>query len=359
MWIGMNICLSQIPEEEAALITNPNKPVDQKAGRMLGLKEAFRITDEAGDFVFRSPRMVQVTEDGSIYMDDKGGRLGQGIVHKFRDGKFVRDLVRIGQGPGEFPMGATGFFAAKESVVLNKYPDTLVWFDPNGDQTRDVSTAVRIHEILAFNPPLLLGASPSASGFDRKSGIRTTYYPLRTIDEKGTVSPIPVTLTTKAFYGYPSGGGVYMVPLTEILSAYRPPDEVYISHTREYLIHVFSWAKRRIVLRFNRDYAPVKQNSKRGNIRGWPDVENDVQKLFVHQDEIWVLTSTEKDKHPLIDVFDRQGKYIDAFYLPLDARDLKDEYGLWYAMAVFDDSLYVIQTIQKGDMALVKYLIEE
>ncbi len=43
----------------------------------------------------------------------------------------------------------------------------------------------------------------------------------------------------------------------------------------------------------------------------------------------------------------------------MEAADLKDKYGTWYAMAIRDDFLYAVRTIDDGALTLVKYAIEK
>lgn len=256
-------------------------------------------------------------------------------------------------------MGSETFLATGEEIVLLKRPDSLVWIKAEGQQIREVKTAAKIRRFFGYDPPYLIGATVLTSGIDRTNGVRTTYYPLKAFDEQGREIFLPLTLSTRSFFGYPENGGVFITPITEILTAFLPPHDLVFSQTTDYLVSVFDCAQRRLVRRFKRDYTPVKSRMRSRGIPGLPDVENDIQKLFVRRDEIWVLTSSEKDGKPLIDVFDRQGRYVDAFYLPVNAADLKDKYGTWYAMAIRDDFLYAVRTIDDGALILVKYAIEK
>lgn len=87
--------LSLIMELPAqAIIENPDKPLRKDAGRVLKLKEVWRITDEGGQFYFRYPEDLKISSDGHIFYADEKELL------KFSpDGKFIKNLYKKGQGP--------------------------------------------------------------------------------------------------------------------------------------------------------------------------------------------------------------------------------------------------------------------
>ncbi|MCJ7582075.1 MAG: hypothetical protein MUP98_16305, partial [Candidatus Aminicenantes bacterium] len=57
-------------ENGVTVIKNTNKPKNPEAGRVLQLKEEFRITDESGKFFFRSPRNLQIAQNGNLFVQD-------------------------------------------------------------------------------------------------------------------------------------------------------------------------------------------------------------------------------------------------------------------------------------------------
>jgi hypothetical protein len=80
------------------VIENPEKPLNEKAGRILRLKEELRITDENGAFFFRSPSNLKISVDGSMFIADP---YGNNFLNFSSDGKFLENLYRKGEGPGE------------------------------------------------------------------------------------------------------------------------------------------------------------------------------------------------------------------------------------------------------------------
>lgn len=53
------------------IIKNPKKPLSKNAGRVLKLKEVFRITDESGDFYFNGVWDLKVIPDGTFVIFDE------------------------------------------------------------------------------------------------------------------------------------------------------------------------------------------------------------------------------------------------------------------------------------------------
>jgi hypothetical protein len=67
------------------VIENPGKPLSQNTGRVLKLEEEFRITDDDGDFFFKSPWEIKVDRNGFIYVREKDK------LFKFdKEGKFIK-----------------------------------------------------------------------------------------------------------------------------------------------------------------------------------------------------------------------------------------------------------------------------
>jgi hypothetical protein len=88
------------------------------------------------------------------------------------------------------------------------------------------------------------------------------------------------------------------------------------------------------------------------------EYQNDVQKLLIFKDKLWVLTSTyEKGKGILVDVFNQAGEYIDNFFLPL-FKIKRENLGTW-PMTVDSDALFVLEINEDETLSFVKYKIIE
>lgn len=94
------------------IIKNPEKPQAANAGRMLKLQEVWRITDESGQFFFKYPSQLQIAGDGSIFLSDE-----EQFLRFTSDGKFVKNLYKKGEGPGEISRGLTYFIRGDELII--------------------------------------------------------------------------------------------------------------------------------------------------------------------------------------------------------------------------------------------------
>jgi hypothetical protein len=131
--------------------------------------------------------------------------------------------------------------------------------------------------------------------------------------------------------------------------------ELYVYHTCEYRIVQADLKEGRTIKSFNRRYPRVKHVMKEWEKESIKKhnapkrkYENDIKKLFINKGLLWIETSTkDAEKGYLIDVFDREGRYIDCFYLPISG-SLK---------VVQDDSIFVVEKDEHENLQIVKYKI--
>jgi hypothetical protein len=125
---GALLLLSATFAAAQPIIENPSTPESKNAGRVLPLREVARITDEKGKFFFVQPFNVFTGSDGSVYVQEYKQLL------KFDPaGRFVGNLVKKGQGPGELDDNLTDVLVREKDVILwssNNYK--LIRLDPNG-----------------------------------------------------------------------------------------------------------------------------------------------------------------------------------------------------------------------------------
>ncbi|MBN1271930.1 MAG: hypothetical protein JXB26_06625 [Candidatus Aminicenantes bacterium] len=105
-------------------------------------------------------------------------------------------------------------------------------------------------------------------------------------------------------------------------------DFLFISHTSDYLIKRFNTTSGRVDKIFRRFFPRVKapKDYRAGSI-GYngrhfsppkPKYLDDIRSIVSYQGQIWVFTSrTDEKKGVLVDVYDRDGHYMDFFYLDL------------------------------------------
>lgn len=339
------------------IIENPAKPSAQNAGRILQLTEVRRITDDKGPFYFKQPGDLQISADGSIYYGD-----WDEFLYKFdAKGKFVKNLAKKGEGPGEVRDFGEFLLGKNEIILLDTMPNKIVTMDLDGKLIDEFSLGQkRFSKLIAFDNNRYFLADNLRKDFERKSGLKEIEHDLYVVTRKGEATKTPWGFPTMAAY-YFGERSVSSGTITWIQKAQAEGRFVYISSTQDYLIKLLDLEKAEIVRTFRRAYTPVKFEPPAREIkwfreRAYPDRLNDVQKLLVHGDQLWVLTSTiEKDRGILTDVFDREGKYIDCFYLPLPR--LKQNWVGYPPMAISGSYLYTVEWNKEGDIFIVQYQI--
>ena len=116
------------------VIKNPAQPSHPQAGRILDLKEEIRITDESGSFFFQYPRNVQVAPDESIYFMDRDQ-----LIHLDKNGRFLHNLFKKGQGPGELNY-LSNYVVTADGIIANGVsPGKLLFFGFNGALRDEIS----------------------------------------------------------------------------------------------------------------------------------------------------------------------------------------------------------------------------
>lgn len=339
------------------IIENPEKPPSQNAGRILQLTEVMRITDEKGPFYFKQPGDLRISADGSIYYGD-----WDEFLYKFdATGKFLKNLIKKGEGPGEVREFGEFLLVENKIILLDTMSNKILRMDFAGTLLDEFGLGQkRFSRLIAFYDNRYYLVDYVRKDFERKSGLKEIGHELYAVSRKGEKTKTPWGFPTLEayFFGerYVSSGTI-----TSIQKAQAQERFVYLSSTQDYLVKLLDLEKMDIVRVFRRTYKPVKfepaaREKQWYRERGFPDRYNDVQKLLVHGDHLWVLTSTiEKDRGILTDVFDREGKYVDCFYLPLPR--LKQNWVGYPPMAIRDSFLYTVEWDKEGNIFIVQYKI--
>ena len=125
------------------VVYNPEEPLSKNAGRIAQLKEDLRITDSPGDFYFNSPDNIKIAPDGSIFVLDEEQFL------KFdKNGEFIKNLFKKGQGPGEFERIGNYLFSNQGIVVLQGRPNKIVRLDMLGELIYEVRPEEAVSKLI-------------------------------------------------------------------------------------------------------------------------------------------------------------------------------------------------------------------
>lgn len=139
-----------------------------------------------------------------------------------------------------------------------------------------------------------------------------------------------------------------------------------VSHTQEYAIKILDLKEGRVERIFRRNYKRIKAPEKVGEKKPRVTIDNktytappqkyqeDIKNLFVQDDQLWVMTSTvNKRRGVLIDVFDREGRYVDNFFLRFP-HGLPEPQFRFLQMELAGDFLYLVEQDESGIFAVVK-----
>jgi hypothetical protein len=355
------------------IIENPAKPKAANAGRVVVPQEVLAISDEGTrDYYFKGPHDLTIAPDGSLFLLDE-----YQVLQFDKTGKFVRDLYKKGQGPGEMSYVRACLTTARNVIVHTDSPDRLLFFDYAGRYEKEIP--LRALTGRKYRPKTLLSLGgrfyiqsaeqPMAKGDPDYVEVPHTILTLNAATfESRELSSFP-TISYVNTSGDGRETGLYEI--SSFLAVPFRGQYLALSHTGEYLIKIYDPAADRVIREFRRAYERVKPEppteiEKKGNmtiggkrfIRPAQKFQNDVKIILTRGDEIWAVTSTKDNaKGVLIDVFDAEGVYRDCFYLRLPEPALK-QLGwpgyctlngdfLWVAECDEDD-IYTIKKYRLG-----------
>jgi hypothetical protein len=332
------------------VIENPEEPLSKNAGRVLNLQEVFRITDESGDFYFTSPRNLKVDSNDNFFIIDENQFL------KFSaDGKYLKNLFIKGQGPGEIATrhhSGLSYFILKDDIFLyDRDGSKIIRMDSEGNLIEEIRLKMtRLSRMYGLTDEgfIFMDESPANVG---PTGFKDVDMSIILVSKDGGTSRTIMIFPKKVYSG--RNFGMDWAPFYGLLGS--DAQKLFVCHTCEYNIALADLNIGELIRRFNRKYSRVKYVIPEGLKKIYakstikrPErkYENDILGLFFHNDQLWVKTSTKNEKKGvLIDVFNKEGKYIDNFYL-----NLKGE-----LMAVHGDFIFMSEKDEDENIQIVKY----
>jgi hypothetical protein len=351
----------------AQTIENTEKPKAPDAGRVIVPKEVLTITDESGEFFFKYPRGLKIGPEGSIIFTD-----GEQVLRFDKDGKLVRNYFKKGQGPGEMTQVDSYELFRDGRLAIHSYnPSKMIWFDAAGAFEKEISF------ISEFRRAILQGR------FDKKWIFETYDFPRP--GENARYVEVPHQLVVWddtanewtrlmsfdcTVYAASSGGAAGFVGIASFLAADLGGGLLAVSHTQEYGIKIVDVSANKVVREFRRKYEriappPLKPGQKRGsfglNGKVFEEPERKFQSDFSSLQSvagrIWVVTSTRDEKKGvLIDVFDIDGTYRDAFYLNLPEAALSRGVSLRFSPT--GDAVFAVETTPDETIVIKKYALK-
>jgi len=336
---------------------NPKTPLHPNPGRILKLAEELRIPGEGEGYYFEGARDLKIDSSGNLFICDSWSSARKAHLPKFSpEGKFVKDLYRQGEGPGEILSSFDFAVSGGDLFIFDNMKRKIVVMDTDGNFKAEFKK-----ETSPFNE--LLGTSGEWLVFSRRdsplerktSRLYDVKNVLVLVSKDGKSEKELASISNRVFYISlaQGGGGMGWDPFEAIIGN----DRLYVLSTQKYLVQVLDLATGKTVSSFKRDYPRVDHAA-----RDWEkkfisqynapkrEYENDVAALFFDGRCLWVQTSTEsKEKGVLYDLFDPDGRFVDSFHVNLKGRVLRIDGEFLYASVPDPNDLPV----------LVKYRITE
>jgi hypothetical protein len=351
---------------EVKLIENPETPKSKNAGRIIIPEEVMRITDEEGGFYFKNPGRIKVAPDESIFVADENQ-----FLRFNRNGKFLNNQFKKGQGPGEYTYINNYQFIGDQIVIFTHQPYKIVETDIKGNLLKETRLQEKsgFRRILGFvKDKFLLVVSSFRKIIEKSPGEQTLFLELAWGTPDGQVKKTGIVFPEKwHLVKATSDKGEPYVYLTSLVQSIFVRDRskyLYVSNTRKYLVHQVDLEPGKLVRRFNRKYKRIpfkdertEEEKKQRTSENNPEYFADVRGILVYGDQLWVLTSTIiEEKGILVDVFAADGTYIDNFYLKLPGVsrviDLENKPFTFYKNFLFTSG-----EDEEGNKLIVKYKI--
>lgn len=346
------------------IIENPTKPLNKDSGRIVMLEEVMQIRDVGGKYYFKYPHNLKVAPNGAIFVLDQDQ-----FIQFDPNGKFVRNLFKKGQGPGEMQSAGNYFFDRENIIVHEQRTDKILIFDFDGKLIKDfrIQGETRLSRFLLSQEGKYYFLS-SERPVTKKTSVVDIHQKVIEISQEGKEKKEMTEFPTIGYIAVGKQGARVFYDISSVIAVPYRNKFMFVSHTQGYLLKLYDARKDRVIRTFKRGYRRVKtppDTEKTGGamLDGRPvspppqKFLNDIQNLLVFKDRLWVVTSTtDKKKGILLDVFDSDGKYIDYFYLAFPENMVRGYHGNT-ALDIWEDFLYTIEQDDEGTYTIRKFKI--
>jgi len=337
------------------VIDNPKAPQNENSGRVLKLEEEFRIDGEGEGYYHNGARELKIDKPGNIYLCDSWMSGQKAHLLKFSpDGIFLKDLYKQGEGPGEIQSAYEFSLNGPEVFVYDYMKRKIIAMDIEGRFGYEFKiTSGKFNEFIGVFKDWLVFMRKDTPYERKTSKLYDVKDVIVFLSKDGQKEIDSHTFSSKEFYVSQAqgGGGMNWDPFMAVMG----DKELFVCHTREYLIEVLDLNTGKITTRFKRNYPRVKHEMREFEKKFIAEYnapkkkfEQDVMNVFYNQGHLWVQTSTQdEEKGALFDFFDRDGRFLDSFFINIKGRILK----------IDGDFLYAAESDKEELPLIVKYRI--
>ena len=329
------------------IIDNGKTPQNKNAGRVLKLNEALRIDGDGDDYYYNGVLSMQIDTSGNIYLNDAWGSYEKSHLLKFSPkGKFLKDLYRQGEGPGEIQSFYRFVISDKKVYVYDYMKRKIIVMEKDGTFVKEFRTdsESNLEFIGIFEDWLVF--SRKEYPFERKT---TRLYDINHVivfvSMDGEMEKDIYTFTNQLFVISSAQGGGMMN--WDPFFASIVNDKLYACSSQEYLVEALNLKTGQLTSRFKRTYKRIKhemRDSEKKFISKYSApkrrFENDIKEFFYNGGYLWVKTSTvTEDKGQMFDVFYTNGRFLDSFFVNTKGRIVKIEDDFIYSSESDEDDL--------------------
>lgn len=302
------------------IIENPENPVAKNAGRVLELREVWRVSDDGQPFYFSGGGQLEVAGDGSLFLRCSGDQ----FLKFSPEGRFIRNIFKRGQGPGELQRQFAFHADDKDLFVLDYEANRLSRFDLEGNfiDSANLGAATYSSFLGIRADTLVFTDSVWPPAKERTGKFMDILYHVKYVTKSGIPKRTVHTFRAKTYLA--PNAAMSWDRSIETLS--RDGKRIYGFHGREYAIEVLDLETERITQRWTRKYPRVEHVEQNWEAefrkrygRSKIEFDPDIEELIPNKDQLWARTSTrDKINGYRYDVFNEVGKFIDSFYLGPD-----------------------------------------
>lgn len=334
------------------IIDNGKTPQNKNAGRVLNLNEALRVAGEGDDYYYNGVINLQIDTSGNIYINDAGSSNDIGHLLKFSpEGKFLKDLYRQGEGPGEIVSAYVFALSDKKVYAFDYMKRKIIVMEEDGTFIKEFKIeSDRVDDLIGIFGDWLVFLRRDTPYERKTSRLYDINNVIVFVSKDGQTKKDFYTFTNKLFLV--SGGGMMS---WDPFMAKIGNGKLYVCSSQEYLIEVLDLKTGQITSRFKRTYSR-KKHEMRDSLKKFISkysapkrrFDNDIKELFYDGTFLWVQTSTEiEDKGQMFDVYDTNGRFLDSFFVNTTGRIVKIE----------GDYIYSSETDEEELPFLMKYKI--
>jgi hypothetical protein len=346
-------------------VTNPAKP--SEGTTTLKPQELWRAGGDDEDVIFGVVRQIDVDDAGNVYLLDV--QLNQ--VHVFdRDGNFLREIGREGEGPGEFRRPSSMFIMPDGRIaIVQMMPGKIILINADGTPGGDFHAPEApdggmqmFFEAGRAGTNVILGMNE----FKRGEGTFTSTRSLRLLDGKGASRAVLDTRTTvrdmakMSFdekdargpeWAAGTDGRIYV---SDDFDAYRIKRYTAAGSLERIYERTYEHrARSKSEIEENKPQVRFRTSSgtHRPESTASP-TDRDIVKMFTRDDgSLWVLSSrgafaAAPGTLVTLDVFDPNGRFVREVAITAEG-SFRDD-----GVEVVGDNLFVVRQLRSAERAM-------